>query len=162
MPFFAKADRENLVSQLTDQLCYESGGPCIYRGAPMKGVHRGLEIDKHDFNALVEVLQDSALALAPVAWWLSPDRTKALHTLLIGLGINFIGISPIQALIWTAVLYGITAPVLIGVILLICNNGSIMGDYVNGRWANVMGGITLVLMTSAAVALLYYQFLAGA
>lgn len=83
-------------------------------------------------------------------------------SLLIGLGINFIGISPIQALIWTAVLYGITAPVLIGVILLICNNGSIMGEYVNGRWANVMGGITLVLMTSAAVALLYYQFLAGA
>ncbi len=83
-------------------------------------------------------------------------------SLLIGLGINFIGISPIQALIWTAVLYGITAPVLIGVILLICNNGSIMGDYVNSRWANVMGGITLVLMTSAAVALLYYQFLAGA
>lgn len=58
-PFFAKADRENLVSQLTDQLCYESGGPCIYRGAPMKGVHRGLEIDKHDFNALVEVLQQA-------------------------------------------------------------------------------------------------------
>jgi hemoglobin len=58
-PFFSKADRENLVSQLTEQLCYESGGPCIYRGAPMKGVHRGLEIDKHDFNALVEVLQQA-------------------------------------------------------------------------------------------------------
>lgn len=27
------------------------------------------------------------LAIAPVAWWLSPDRPKALHTLLIGLGI---------------------------------------------------------------------------
>lgn len=81
-------------------------------------------------------------------------------SLLIGLGINFIGISPIQALIWTAVLYGITAPVLIAVILLICNNGSIMGEYVNGRWANVMGVLTLLLMTTAAVALLYYQFFA--
>ena len=30
------------------------------------------------------------LALAPVAWWLSPDRPKALHTLLIGLGISLL------------------------------------------------------------------------
>lgn len=34
------------------------------------------------------------LALAPVAWWLSPDRTKALHTLLIGLGIAAVLILP--------------------------------------------------------------------
>lgn len=57
--FFRNADGERLVSQLTEQLCYESGGPCVYRGAPMKGVHRGLEIDRSDFNALVEVLQQS-------------------------------------------------------------------------------------------------------
>lgn len=57
--FFRNADGEHLVSQLTEQLCYESGGPCVYRGAPMKGVHRGLEIDRSDFNALVEVLQQS-------------------------------------------------------------------------------------------------------
>ncbi len=34
------------------------------------------------------------LALAPVAWWLSPDRTKALHTLLIGLSIAAVLILP--------------------------------------------------------------------
>ena len=34
------------------------------------------------------------LAIAPVAWWLSPDRTKALHTLLIGLGIAAVLILP--------------------------------------------------------------------
>jgi len=34
------------------------------------------------------------LALAPVAWWLSPDRPKALHTLLIGLGIAAVLILP--------------------------------------------------------------------
>ena len=28
------------------------------------------------------------LAIAPLAWWLSPDRRKAAHTLLIGLGIG--------------------------------------------------------------------------
>lgn len=34
------------------------------------------------------------LAIAPVAWWLSPDRTKALHTLLIGLAIATVLILP--------------------------------------------------------------------
>ena len=81
-------------------------------------------------------------------------------SLLIGLGINFIGISPIQALIWTAVLYGLTAPVLIGVILHVCNDRGIMGQYVNGRWTNVEGISTLVIMSAAAFALLYYQFIA--
>ena len=81
-------------------------------------------------------------------------------SLLVGLGINFIGISPIQALIWTAVLYGLTAPVLIGVILHICNDRSILGDYVNDRRKNIWAFITLLLMTSAAVASLYFQFLA--
>ena len=81
-------------------------------------------------------------------------------SLLIGLGINFIGISPIQALIWTAVLYGLTAPVLIAVILRVCNDRRIMGGYVNTRWTNVAGIATLVIMTGAALALLYYQFIA--
>lgn len=74
-------------------------------------------------------------------------------SLLIGLGINFTGISPIQALIWTAVLYGLTAPVLIGVILHICNDRDILGDYVNTTRQNVLGSITLLLMTAAGVAL---------
>jgi 4-amino-4-deoxy-L-arabinose transferase-like glycosyltransferase len=34
------------------------------------------------------------LAIAPVAWWLSPDRPKALHTLLIGLGMAALIILP--------------------------------------------------------------------
>lgn len=79
-------------------------------------------------------------------------------SLLLGLSMNYIGISPIQALIYTAILYGITAPVLIGIILHISNNKEIMGEYTNTRYLNVMGGIALVIMTVAAVALgvLYY------
>lgn len=79
-------------------------------------------------------------------------------SLLLGLSMNYIGISPIQALIYTAILYGITAPVLIGIILHISNNKVIMGEYTNTRYLNVMGGIALVIMTVAAVALglLYY------
>lgn len=81
-------------------------------------------------------------------------------SLLIGLGINFIGISPIDALIWTAVLYGLTAPILIAVILHVCNSDRIMGVYKNTPWTNVAGVVTLVIMTGAALALVYFQFIA--
>jgi NRAMP (natural resistance-associated macrophage protein)-like metal ion transporter len=72
--------------------------------------------------------------------------------------INFIGFSPVQALIYTAVLYGITAPILIAIILHICNNKKIMGDYTNDWLSNFLGLITLILMTAAAVVLIYLQF----
>lgn len=58
-PFFKDSNRANLVAQLTDQLCQEAGGPCVYKGAPMGPVHRDLDIGKEHFNALVEVLQQS-------------------------------------------------------------------------------------------------------
>jgi hemoglobin len=58
-PFFKDSNRANLVEQLTEQLCQESGGPCVYKGAPMDKVHRDLDIGKEHFNALVEVLQQS-------------------------------------------------------------------------------------------------------
>jgi NRAMP (natural resistance-associated macrophage protein)-like metal ion transporter len=79
-------------------------------------------------------------------------------SLLIGLGINYIGISPIQALIFTAILYGITSPVLIAVILHISNNKKVMGKFTNGKWSNILGITTLSLMTAAAIILIYFQF----
>ncbi len=79
-------------------------------------------------------------------------------SLCIALVINFIGISPVQSLIYTAVLYGITAPVLIAMILHICNNPGIMGAFVNTKRSNLFGGITLIVMTAAALLLLYFQF----
>jgi Mn2+/Fe2+ NRAMP family transporter len=79
-------------------------------------------------------------------------------SLLIGLLIHFIGISPIQALIYTAVLYGMTAPVLIGLILHICNNTEIMGGYTNNIWSNITGLATLLLMSFSSLFLIWYLF----
>jgi NRAMP (natural resistance-associated macrophage protein)-like metal ion transporter len=79
-------------------------------------------------------------------------------SLLIGLAINFVGISPVKALIYTAILYGVSSPVLIGVILHISNNKKIMGEFTNGKLSNVLGVITLLLMTASAAALIYFQF----
>ena len=56
---FKKANVVNLKSQLVDQFCQVSGGPCEYKGADMKAAHNSMDITKTDFNALVEVLQKS-------------------------------------------------------------------------------------------------------
>lgn len=76
----------------------------------------------------------------------------------IALLINFTGLSPVQALIYTAVLYGVTAPVLIAIILHISNNKKVMGENTNGWSANLLGVITFILMSAAAIVLVYLQF----
>jgi len=79
-------------------------------------------------------------------------------SLFIGLTINYIGISPVQALIYTAILYGVTSPVLIAVILHISNNKKVMGEFTNGKWSNILGVIALLIMTASAALLIYFQF----
>ena len=79
-------------------------------------------------------------------------------SLIIGLSLNYIGISPIKALIYTAILYGITAPVLIAIILHISNNKAIMGENVNSVASNILGFAALIIMTLAAILLLYFEF----
>jgi NRAMP (natural resistance-associated macrophage protein)-like metal ion transporter len=79
-------------------------------------------------------------------------------SLIIGLLINVLGISPMRALIFTSILYGVTSPVMIAVVLHIANNKKIMKDFTNNRLSNSLGVITFILMTVAAILLLYFQF----
>lgn len=79
-------------------------------------------------------------------------------SLILGLSLNYIGISPIKALLYTAVLYGLTAPVLIAIILHISNNKKVMGRFTNGKISNILGFAALVIMTVAAATLIYLQF----
>ena len=79
-------------------------------------------------------------------------------SLLVGLSLNYVGLSPIQALIYTAILYGITAPVLIGIILHISNNKTVMGKFTNDRKSNILGLTALIIMSLAAGLLIYFQF----
>lgn len=79
-------------------------------------------------------------------------------SMLVGLSLDYVGISPVKALIYSAILYGITAPVLIAIILHIANNKKVMGEHTNSRLSNVLGFITLIVMTLAVLVLLYLQF----
>jgi Mn2+/Fe2+ NRAMP family transporter len=88
------------------------------------------------------------------------QKAKAFYiiiaiSLILGLSMNYIGISPIKALIYSAILYGLTAPVLIAIILHISNNKKIMGKNINGRISNILGFAALSLMTAAGIMLIY-------
>jgi Mn2+/Fe2+ NRAMP family transporter len=79
-------------------------------------------------------------------------------SLILGLLLNYIGISPVKALIYSAILYGLTAPVIIVIILHISNNKKIMGKNTNGKISNILGSLALLLMTVAGGLLIYLQF----
>lgn len=67
-------------------------------------------------------------------------------SMLIGLGINFLGIDPIKALIYSAFLNGLVAPVILALIVLLSSNRKLMGRWTNRKSTTVIGwGITGVM-----------------
>jgi hemoglobin len=49
-------DVEKLKSNLADQICDATGGPCSYVGRDMKTTHKGMKITEAEWNATVENL----------------------------------------------------------------------------------------------------------
>lgn len=76
---------------------------------------------------------------------------------VVGLAINFLGIDPIKALIFTAVFNGVAAVPLLWMIARVGNNPNIMGAYKNGILSNIFVRIALVIMTIAVLALFYFM-----
>ena len=78
-----------------------------------------------------------------------------IASIFTALSINFTGISAVNALVVTAIIYGLTAPLLIFIILKVSNNKKIMGDYTNGTLSNFLGIAALVIMLTAAILLIF-------
>lgn len=72
---------------------------------------------------------------------------------LIGVLIDFLGINPISALFWTAVINGVVAPPLLVVVMLVSNNKRVMGKRTNGTFTNLVGWLAAVVMFVAAIAM---------
>jgi hemoglobin len=53
---FQPAQVEKLKTNLADQICEATGGPCAYLGRDMKTVHQGMRITDAEWNATVEAL----------------------------------------------------------------------------------------------------------
>jgi Mn2+/Fe2+ NRAMP family transporter len=71
------------------------------------------------------------------------------------MGINFFGnIDPIQALVYAAIINGVTAVPILYAVMRIANDGNILGKKTNGRLSNALGYATLAIM-AASVAIMF-------
>ena len=110
-----------------------------------------------------------AYALAEIFNWkegLSIKLTKAKGfygimsiAVIFGVLMNFFGLNPVKALIYSAVLNGLTAPLFIFMIIKTSNSKKIMGKFTNSKLVNVFGWLTFALMTTAGCAFLVSLFM---
>jgi NRAMP (natural resistance-associated macrophage protein)-like metal ion transporter len=79
-------------------------------------------------------------------------------SMFIGLILNFLGLNPIKALIYAAVLNGIVAPIILVLILLIARNRHIMGEWKNGKASAGFGWLLALVMAISGIAAIYSLF----
>jgi NRAMP (natural resistance-associated macrophage protein)-like metal ion transporter len=116
------------------------------------------------FLAVPVLTGSSAYAVAETFKWkcsLDARPREAKHfygviaiSTLVGMLINFIGINPIKALFWTAVINGVIAPPLLVIIMLVSSNKKVMGEKVNGIGTNIVGWIATAVMFAAAIGMI--------
>jgi Mn2+/Fe2+ NRAMP family transporter len=120
------------------------------------------------FLAVPILTGSSGYALAEVFGWKhgleeKPLQAKRFYLILAlstaaAIEINFLGINPVTALLWAAVINGLLAPPLLVLIMLIGNQKKIMKQHTNGLLVNVLGWATTAAMSAAAVALIVSWF----
>ena len=79
-------------------------------------------------------------------------------SVLVGLVINFLGIDPIDALIYSAVFNGLVAPVILALIVLISSNKKVMGEWTNKTSTTYIGWGVTAIMTLAGIVAIYSLF----
>lgn len=79
-------------------------------------------------------------------------------SMLVGLTLNFVGLDPIKALIYSAVANGIVAPFILYFIVRLSSNRRVMGHWVNRPGITLIGWVTTVLMAASGAAAIWSLF----
>jgi NRAMP (natural resistance-associated macrophage protein)-like metal ion transporter len=79
-----------------------------------------------------------------------------IFSILLGIFTNFMGLHPIRTLIYSAIVNGIIAPVIIIFIVYISSSHKIMGHYKNSLSKKIIGWLTFILMSIASITTLIY------
>ena len=113
------------------------------------------------FLSIPVLASSSAYALSDTFGWkqgLSKKfkQAKAFYIIiiisgLIGLAMNFIGINPIKALVYASVINGVASVPILFVIMKIANDKQILKEKTNGHLTNIIGWMTFIIMTLAAI-----------
>jgi len=81
-----------------------------------------------------------------------------IFSILLGILTNFIGLHPIKTLIYSAIVNGIIAPIIIVFIVKISSNHKTMGHYKNSIFKKVIGWLAVFFMSITAVAAIVSLF----
>lgn len=68
-----------------------------------------------------------------------------------GIGLKFLGINPMKALYWSAIINGLIAPFIIIGIIMVAGNHKIMRHHESSKFSLVFVGLVFVVMAAAAV-----------
>lgn len=79
-------------------------------------------------------------------------------SVLIGMSLNFVGIDPIKALIYSAVANAIVAPIVLALIVILSSNKKLMGEWTNRPIITLIGWLVTGLMFLAGVAAIFALF----
>lgn len=81
-----------------------------------------------------------------------------IFSIIIGIAINFININPVKALIYSAVLNGLVAPIILIFIVKISSSEKIMGEYKNNIITKLLGWLIILFMTITGIFTIYSLF----
>lgn len=100
----------------------------------------------------------------PIGLTRQPKEAKAFYATivmatLVGILLNFAPINPIKALYWCAVINGIVAVPVMGLMMLMVANAKIMGEFTIGGWLTGLGWIATTVMAAAAAAMAVTYFM---
>jgi Mn2+/Fe2+ NRAMP family transporter len=95
----------------------------------------------------------------PTGYSKSPRRAPLFYALCVagiggGMTLSLLSVNPITLLVFVAIINGVAAGPFLAVTMLVSSDRRIMGTYVNGRVALILGWTTVALMTIAALMLL--------
>lgn len=109
----------------------------------------------------------SAYAVAEALAWkasldLKPHLARKFYAVMalamvLGLCLNYIGISAVKMLFWSAVLNGVLAPPLILLVVVLTSDRRTMGDQTNPPFLRWMGWLSALVMAAAALAMFVAQ-----
>jgi NRAMP (natural resistance-associated macrophage protein)-like metal ion transporter len=115
------------------------------------------------FLAIPTLAGSTAYAFAEALGWRQGldkklKQARAFYALIllstvIGVGLDFIGINPVKALYWTAVINGLLAPFLLVAILIVASDKKLMQGQPSSRLGWTIVAITAMAMFAAGVAM---------
>jgi Mn2+/Fe2+ NRAMP family transporter len=79
--------------------------------------------------------------------------TVLLFSTLVGIAMNFMGVNPVKALFWAAVINGLLAPFLLIGTLIVASDSEIMRGQPSSRLSRIVVSITALVMFGAAIAM---------